>query len=119
MPSLPLDLLYGSGDVLILRAIAAESLHGYAISRFVRERSDGILGIEGAALYQALHRIERKGWVSSTWGLSENNRRARFYAITAAGKRQLHSETATWRLMVEGMSRVLELTPVQARDAIA
>jgi transcriptional regulator len=119
MPSLPLDLLYGSGDVLILRAIAAEPMHGYAISRFVRDRSDGILGIEGAALYQALHRLERKGWVTSKWGVSENNRRARFYAITAAGKRQLQDETATWRLMVEGMTRVLELPPVRAGDALA
>jgi PadR family transcriptional regulator, regulatory protein PadR len=119
MPQLPLDLLYGSGDVLILRAITAEAMHGYAISRFVHERSNGILGIEGAALYQALHRLERKGWVASTWGVSENNRRARFYRITSAGKRQLQNETATWRLMVEGMSRVLELAPVRLPDALA
>jgi transcriptional regulator len=107
----PLDLPYGSGDVLILRALRSGPMHGFSISRFVKERTNGILGIEGAALYQALHRLERKGWVASKWGVSENNRRARFYSITPPGKQHLQRETRTWQLMVEAMTQVLDLNP--------
>ena len=90
------DLLQGTVDVLILRTLAWQPMHGYAISRWIRERSDGILAIEGAALYQALHRLERRRWVSPSWGVSDNNRRAKFYQLTAEGRRQLRAETATW-----------------------
>jgi transcriptional regulator len=102
-----IDLLQGTVDVLILRTLAWQPMHGYAISRWIRERSDGILAIEGAALYQALHRLERKRGVAPSWGVSDNNRRAKFYQLTAEGRRQLRAETATWQTYSSAVSRVL------------
>ena len=104
------DLLQGTVDVLILRTLAWQPMHGYAISRWIRERSDGILAIEGAALYQALHRLERRRWVSPSWGVSDNNRRAKFYQLTAEGRRQLRAETATWQTYSAAVTRVLAPT---------
>jgi transcriptional regulator len=102
------ELLQGTVDVLILRTLAWQPMHGYAISRWIRERSDNILTIEGAALYQALHRIERKRWVSPSWGVSDNNRRAKYYQLTADGRRQLRAETTTWQTYAAAVTRVLE-----------
>lgn len=102
------ELLQGTVDVLILRTLAWQPMHGYAISRWVRERSDGILSIEGAALYQALHRLERKRWVSPSWGVSDNNRRAKFYQLTSEGRKQLRAETTTWQTYAAAVTRVLE-----------
>lgn len=102
-----IELLQGTVDVLILRTLAWQPMHGYAISRWIRERSDGILAIEGAALYQALHRLERKRWVAPSWGVSDNNRRAKFYQLTAEGRRQLRTETATWQTYSAAVTRVL------------
>ena len=82
-------LLQGTVDILILRALAWEPMHGYAVSRWLADRSDGVLAVEGAALYQALHRLERSKWVTAAWGLSENNRKAKYYTLTAAGRAQL------------------------------
>ena len=110
MSDSPIDLLQGTVDVLILRTLAWEPMHGYAVSRFIRERTDGVLTIESAALYQALHRLERKKWVRPEWGVSENNRRAKFYSITAEGRKQLRAETATWRTYAEAVFKVLEPT---------
>jgi transcriptional regulator len=101
-------LLQGTVDVLILKTIAARSLHGYAIAERIRERSGGDLAVEDAALYQALHRLERKGLVESEWGMSESNRRARFYAITPEGRKQLRSEIVELRRYVDALFRVLE-----------
>jgi PadR family transcriptional regulator PadR len=106
--SAPIDLLQGTVDVLILRALARDPMHGYAISRWIRERSGDVLAIEGAALYQGLHRLERKKWVAPSWGVSENNRRAKFYELTTAGRRQLKSETSTWQAYSAAVSAVLE-----------
>ena len=83
-------------------------MHGYAISRWIRQRTDNVLSVEDAALYQALHRLERKGLIESEWGLSENNRRARYYQLTAAGRRQLQSKAANWTRYVEAVFRILE-----------
>lgn len=102
-----IDLLQGTVDVLILRTLAWQPMHGYAISRWIRERSDGILAIEGAALYQALHRLERRRWVAPSWGVSDNNRRAKFYQLTPEGRRQLRTETATWQTYSAAVTRVL------------
>jgi len=110
MSDSPIDLLQGTVDVLILRTLAWEPMHGYAVSRFIRERTDGVLTIESAALYQALHRLERKKWVRAEWGVSENNRRAKFYSITTDGRKQLRTETATWRTYAEAVFKVLEPT---------
>ncbi|MGH9888372.1 MAG: PadR family transcriptional regulator [bacterium] len=106
--SRPIDLMQGTVDVLILRALAWEPMHGYGISRWVRERSSDLLAIEGAALYQALHRLERKRWVVASWGTSENNRRAKFYTLTGDGKRQLKTESSAWHTYAGAVSRVLD-----------
>lgn len=102
-----IDLLQGTVDVLILRTLAWQPMHGYAISRWIRERSNDVLAIEGAALYQALHRLERKRWISPSWGVSDNNRRAKFYQLTAEGRKQLRAETTTWQTYANAVSRVL------------
>jgi PadR family transcriptional regulator PadR len=101
------ELLQGTVDVLILRALAWEPLHGYALSRWIRERSDGVLSVEGAALYQALHRLERKRWITPHWGVSENNRRAKYYRLTARGEQQLRAESEAWRTYAAAVTRVL------------
>jgi transcriptional regulator len=100
-------LLQGTVDILILRTLAWESMHGYAISRWVDERSDGVLAVDGAALYQALHRLEARKWVVASWGVSENNRKAKYYALTTAGRAQLRAESAVWRRYVDAVSKVL------------
>jgi transcriptional regulator len=105
MPSV--DLLQGTVDVLILRTLAWQPMHGYAISHWIRDRSNDVITIEGAALYQALHRLERKRWIAPSWGVSDNNRRAKFYQLTADGRRQLRAETATWQTYAEAVTRVL------------
>ncbi len=102
------DLLQGTVDVLILRTLAWQPMHGYSVSRFIRERTNGVLTVESAALYQALHRLERKKWIRAQWGLSENNRRAKFYNLTTEGRRQLRSETASLRAYVDALYRVLD-----------
>ena len=110
----PMDLLQGTLDVLILRALAWQPMHGYAVSRWIRARTDGVLEVQDAALYQALRRLEQKDWVEAEWGLSENNRRARFYRLTPAGRARLQSETAEWSRYVEAVFRVLEPSPGEA-----
>jgi PadR family transcriptional regulator, regulatory protein PadR len=108
MPKSSLDLLQGTVAVLILKTLSWGPLHGYDISRSIRQRSDGALGLEDAALYQALHRLERKGWIEAEWGVSENNRRARFYRLTDEGRGALQTELSTWRSYVAAVSKVLE-----------
>ena len=104
----PLTLVQGTVDLLVLRALAAGPSHGYAVSRWVRERTDGVLGIEDASLYQTLHRLEAKSWIEAEWGLSDNNRRAKYYSLTVQGRRQLRTGAATWRLYAAAMAKVLE-----------
>jgi transcriptional regulator len=101
-------LLQGTVDVLILKTLTWKPLHGYGISEFIREQSKGDLAVEDAALYQALHRLERKGLVDSEWGISDTNRRARFYSITTAGRKQLRNEVVELRRYVNALFRVLE-----------
>ena len=103
-----LDLLQGTVDVLVLRTLAWQPMHGYGISRFVRERTEGTIAIESAALYQALHRLERRKLVRAKWGLSENNRRAKFYELTPAGRKQLRTEYESLRTYVEALFLVLD-----------
>jgi PadR family transcriptional regulator PadR len=107
VPRTPSEMLSGTVDVLILRALAGRALHGYAISGWVRERSGDRLFIEGAALYQALHRLERQRLVSGEWGLSEHNRRARYYELTSTGRERLRAESANWRRYAEAVATVL------------
>jgi transcriptional regulator len=100
-------MLQGTVDILILRTLAWEPMHGYAISRWLDARSDGVLSVDGAALYQALHRLENRKWVSASWGLSENNRKAKYYTLTAAGTAQLRAESAVWKTYAEAVAKVL------------
>ena len=108
MATHPMDLLQGTVDVLVLRTLAWGSMHGYAVSRWIHQRTDGVLEIEDAPLYKALHRLERGGFVAAEWGLSENNRRARYYTLTTEGRRQLKAEESAWRRYAEAVFKVLE-----------
>ena len=92
----PPEMLQGTVDILILRTLAWEPMHGYAISRWLDARSDGVLSVDGAALYQALHRLENRKWVRASWGLSENNRKAKYYTLTAAGKGATREPSRRW-----------------------
>jgi transcriptional regulator len=103
-----LSLIQGTVDLLVLRALQQGPVHGYAVSRWIRERTDAVISMEDAALYQALHRLEARGWVEAEWGVSENNRRAKYYSLTATGQRQLRDEVVTWQRYAAAMSRVIE-----------
>ena len=111
----PLDLLQGTLDVLILRTLAWGPNHGYGISKWIRERTEGVLAVQDAALYQALRRMEARDWIAAEWGMSETNRRARFYTLTPAGRSQLQHESSTWRRYAEAVFKVLEPAPGEAR----
>ena len=100
-------VLPGTVDLVILRAVSEGPLHGFGISRCLRERSKGVVELQDAALYQALHRLSRQGLLTATWGLSESNRRARFYELTAQGQQQLVREETFFRDYVEGVMRIL------------
>ena len=103
-----LDLLQGTVDILVLQTLAWGPMHGYAVASWIRQRTDGVLELEDAPLYKALHRLERHGWVESEWGLSENNRRARYYQLTTAGRQQLRAKAATWSRYVEAVYKILQ-----------
>jgi len=103
------DALQGALDLLILKTLAARgSLHGYGIALHVEAVSDDVLRMEEGSLYPALSRLEQSGWVRSSWRTTENNRRAKFYAITPAGSKQLAEEERNWRLVVDAIQRVLQ-----------
>ena len=106
MASLP--LVHGTLDLLVLRTLAAGPMHGYGIALSVRERTDGHLAIEDAALYQSLHRLDRQGLVDAEWAASDNNRRARYYALTPAGRKRLREETTNWRRYARAIEAVLQ-----------
>lgn len=103
-----LPLLQGTVDVLILKTLTWTPMHGYGLSQWIKDKTQGDLALEDAALYQALHRLERKGWVESEWGVSESNRRAKFYSITRAGRTQLRAELVSIRRYVTALFKVLE-----------
>ena len=109
-----LDLVRGTLDVLVLKTLSAGPLHGYSVARWIKEASGDALLVEEGALYPALHRLERKGWVESEWGLSDNNRRAKFYRVTASGAAALAEESSSWRRYVSAVDRVLESDPASA-----
>jgi PadR family transcriptional regulator, regulatory protein PadR len=103
-----LGLLQGTVDVLILRTLSWADMHGYGIARWISDRSEGALSVEDAALYQALHRLERKGYVESTWRTSEKNHRAKYYTLTPTGRLQLKTELAELREYMGVLFRVLD-----------
>lgn len=104
----PADMLRGTVDLLILKTLSWGELHGYAISEWLRARSDGTLRVEDAALYQALHRLERQGAIASEWGASENNRRARYYALTPRGRARLRADGSAFRDFARAVLAVLD-----------
>ena len=108
MSSRALPLLQGSLDLLVLGALSSGAMHGYGVATIVRQRSTGAFEIEDAALYQALHRLERKGLVAADWGLSDNNRRAKFYELTPEGRRRLRADAANWRRYAQAVAAVLD-----------
>ena len=107
MPTADLDLLQGTLDVLVLKTLSWGPRHGYAVARWIRETSDGAIRVEDRALYVALHRMEERGWLASEWGLSENNRKAKYYRLTAAGRRQLGRKAEDWTRYATAVFRVL------------
>ena len=108
------ELLQGTLGILILKALLPGAAHGYAIARWIEDTTEDVLSIEEGSLYPALRRLEDRRWVSSEWGLSENNRRARFYSITAAGRKHLRDEAAVWLRYSQAVTRVLRTAPASA-----
>lgn len=105
------DLLQGTLDLLILRTLSGGSRHGYQIARAIKASSRDVLHVEEGALYPALHRIEARGWIQASWGVSENNRRAKFYSLTAAGRDALEANAKSWAEYVEAVSLVMKHAP--------
>ncbi len=110
METAKLEFLRGTLDVLILKALAWGPLHGYAITNLIRLQSDEALLVEEGTLYPALWRLENKGLLSAEWGLSENNRKAKFYRMTPEGRRQLRQETKTWQAYAAAVAKILDAT---------
>jgi transcriptional regulator len=104
------DLLQGTLDLLILRTIALAPMHGWAIGQRIQQISDELLRVQQGSLYPALHRLEHQGWIAAEWGASDNNRRARFYSLTRAGRKQLETELSKWERLSAGVRLVLERT---------
>jgi PadR family transcriptional regulator, regulatory protein PadR len=104
----PGELLRDTLDMLILKTLARGALHGYAIAEFIEQTSEEVLRVEEGALYPALHRLELRGLLASKWGISENNRHAKYYQLTRAGRKQLADETEHWGRMVMAIGRILE-----------
>jgi len=102
-----MTVLRGTLDMLVLSTLGDEPMHGYAIALAIQETTDDVLRVEEGSLYPALYRMEKKGWVQSSWGRSEANRRARYYRLTAAGKRHLASQTQGWARFVEAVGKVI------------
>jgi transcriptional regulator len=108
MTDTSLSLIRGTVDLLILKALSGGDRHGYAVSEWIRSATAGTLLIEEGTLYPALHRLEAKGWIEAEWGLSENNRKAKYYRLTAEGRRQLAEERVQWGRYAEAVARALD-----------
>ncbi len=102
-----LELPQGTLDLLILKAVALEPMHGWAISERLQQISSEAIQVQQGSLYPSLHRLERKGWVKANWAISENNRRAKYYELTASGRKQLATETAAWRKLTSAVDQIL------------
>jgi len=104
------DLLQGTLDMMVLRTLALEPLHGYAIARRIRQVSGDVLNVEEGSLYPALYRLEERGYIASEWGVSENNRRAKYYRLTRAGRKELGAATEKWAKLAVAVSKVMQTT---------
>jgi PadR family transcriptional regulator PadR len=102
------DLIYGTLDLLVLKAIAAQPLHGFGITKWIEQRTQHELEIVDSALYKALHRLEDAGAIDAEWGVTENNRRAKYYSLTLRGRQIMRAEVATWKRYVAAVSSVIE-----------
>jgi len=102
-----LNLIQGTLDILVLKALATAPLHGYGVARWIRETTEDTLQVEEGALYTALHRLEKKKWLKSEWGLSENNRQAKFYTLTPGGRKRLETGSRSWARYAEAVFKVL------------
>jgi PadR family transcriptional regulator PadR len=105
-----IDLLQGTLDMLILKTVALESTHGYGISQRIQQISKDILKVQQGSLYPALYRLEQQGWIASDWGTSDNNRKAKYYRITRAGKKQLEEEATNWERLAAAVAQILQTT---------
>ena len=112
------ELVKGTLDIMILKSLSWGPLHGYAVSRWIRQTTNDALQIEEGALYPALHRMEERGWLTAEWGLSENNRRAKFYFLTDLGRQQLQAGETSWVSFAEALAKILSATerPVWAQS---
>jgi PadR family transcriptional regulator PadR len=104
------DLMQGTLELLILKTLAREQMHGYGIAQRIHEAVDDLLRVEDGSLYPALYRMEERGWISSEWGVSENNRRAKFYKLTRSGRQQLAAQSVNWERISKAVMRVLQAT---------
>src|SRR4026208_1069799 len=104
------DLMQGTLELLILKTLSRDSMHGYGIAQRIHEAVDDLLKIEDGSLYPALYRMEERGWITSEWGASENNRRAKFYKLTKAGQKQLEAQRANWNRISKAVTRILQTT---------
>jgi PadR family transcriptional regulator PadR len=104
------DLLQGTLDLLILKTVALEPMHGYGISQRIQQISKDVLRVQQGSLYPALYRLEQQGWISSEWSASENNRRAKYYRLTKAGRKQLDIETSDWERLSAAVAQILQTT---------
>jgi transcriptional regulator len=105
-----LDLLQGTLDMLILKAVSWGPMHGYGIAQWLQRTTDDALAVEEGSLYPALHRMMRRGWLAARWGVSDNNRRAKYYTLTPEGRHQLHLETSAWDAFLVAVAKVLRAT---------
>ena len=105
------EMLKGTLDMMVLRTLTAGDAHGHTIAKVIERTSEEVLEVEQGSLYPALHRLENRGWVSSYWGISENNRKAKFYKLTASGRKQLTLETSRWRQMARAIALVMGERP--------
>ncbi|HVF91382.1 MAG TPA: PadR family transcriptional regulator [Blastocatellia bacterium] len=104
------ELLQGTLDMLIMRTLLLGPRHGHSIAQSIEQTSEDVIRIDHGSLYPALQRIERRGWITATWGTSENNRRARYYRLTKAGRKRLVDETTNWELLAQAIARILNAT---------
>jgi len=102
------DLLQGTLDMLILKALSKGPMHGYAVVRWIQQITDDVLRVEEGSLYPALHRLEKRRWISSSWGVSENNRKAKYYKLTATGRKQLAAELSSWQRRTEAITKIMQ-----------
>lgn len=107
--SKPTDLVQGTLDLLILKTLALEPMHGWAIANRIKQLSEAVLQVQQGSLYPALHRLEQQAWIQSEWGESDNNRRAKYYSLTRAGRRQLEQESASWERLSAAISGIVRM----------